>query len=63
MLTHWNYEQAVGADLEVMDRDAKKMRQDGPTVFSAVKHGKGIPEIIEHITHAHHHAMGIEHGH
>lgn len=40
---------AVGADLGVMDRDAKKMRGEGPTIFAAVKHGQGVPEIVEHI--------------
>ena len=54
---------AVGASLDVMDRDAKKMRQQGPTVFAAVKHGEGVADIIDHITHAHAHAMGIEHDH
>ncbi|CAE8634428.1 unnamed protein product, partial [Polarella glacialis] len=37
--------EAVGADLAVMDRDARKMRGDGPTVFAAVKFAKGLPEI------------------
>lgn len=41
--------EAVGADLDVMDRDSKRMRQDGPTIFAAVKHGKGVLEIAEHI--------------
>jgi len=36
----------VGADLAVMDRDAKKMRGEGPTVFAKVKHGGGVDEII-----------------
>lgn len=40
---------AVGADLGVMDRDAKKMRGDGPTVFTAVKHGKGVDEVIRSV--------------
>jgi urease accessory protein len=39
----------VGADLAVMDRDAKKMRGDGPTVFAQVKHGGGVDEIIAYI--------------
>jgi urease accessory protein len=42
----------VGADLAVMDRDAKKMRGTGPTVFAQVTHGVGLPEIIAHITQA-----------
>ena len=36
----------VGADLAVMDRDAKKMRGDGPTVFAQVKHGVGVKVIV-----------------
>ena len=36
----------VGADLGVMDRDAKNMRGAGPTVFAQVKHGVGVDEII-----------------
>mmetsp|Transcript_14191 Transcript_14191/g.43902 ORF Transcript_14191/g.43902 Transcript_14191/m.43902 type:complete len:266 (-) Transcript_14191:53-850(-) len=39
----------VGADLDVMRRDAKAMRGDGPTVFAAVKHGDGLDEIIDEI--------------
>jgi len=39
----------VGADLGVMDRDAKKMRGLGPVVFAQVKHGPGVEEIIAHI--------------
>ncbi|EPY49758.1 urease accessory protein UREG [Schizosaccharomyces cryophilus OY26] len=37
----------VGADLQVMDRDAKKVREDGPTVFAQVKSDKGMDEIVE----------------
>merc|ERR1712190_648859 len=44
---------AVGADLDVMARDAKRMRSDGPTVFAAVKQGKGIDEIIGNVLTAH----------
>lgn len=39
----------VGADLSVMDRDAKKMRGDGPTVFAQVTRGVGVEEIARHI--------------
>ena len=35
----------VGADLGVMDRDARKMRGAGPTVFAQVTHGVGVEEI------------------
>lgn len=53
----------VGADLEVMARDSKRMRGNGPFVFAQVKHGNGVDEIIDHITHAWQHATGIEHSH
>lgn len=53
----------VGADLQVMDRDARLMRGDGPFVFAKVKHGGGVDEIVEHILHARKHAMGIQHTH
>ncbi|HEY5927972.1 MAG TPA: urease accessory protein UreG [Kofleriaceae bacterium] len=39
----------VGADLAVMDRDAKKMRGNGPTVFAQVTRGVGIDQIVEQI--------------
>ena len=39
----------VGADLDVMARDAKRMRGDGPFLFAQVLHGVGLPEIIEHL--------------
>jgi urease accessory protein len=37
---------AVGADLSVMERDAKKMREGGPTVFAVVKDGRGMDHIV-----------------
>jgi len=39
----------VGASLEVMDRDAKKMRGEKPFVFSNLKSGQGLDDIIEFI--------------
>lgn len=54
---------AVGADLTVMERDAKKMRGNGPFVFAQVKNGVGVDEIISHILHAWQHACGVPHGH
>ena len=39
----------VGASLEVMDRDARKMRGERPFVFSNLKTGQGLPEIIRFI--------------
>jgi urease accessory protein len=35
----------VGASLEVMDRDSKLMRGDGPTIFTSVRHGKGVDDV------------------
>jgi urease accessory protein len=52
---------AVGADLGVMERDARKMRGDGPTIFAQVRHGQGVGEIIDHILHAWQHARGLPH--
>jgi urease accessory protein len=46
-----------------MERDTKKMRGDGPFVFAQVKHGVGVDEIIDHITHAWQHATGVAHDH
>lgn len=37
----------VGADLSVMERDAAKMREGGPTVFAVVKNGKGMGAIVD----------------
>ncbi|KAK1929936.1 Urease accessory protein G [Phytophthora citrophthora] len=42
----------VGADLDVMDRDAKLMRGEGPTVFSVINQGKGVQDIIDHMIEA-----------
>jgi urease accessory protein len=39
----------VGADLDVMDRDTKKMRGTKPFVFTNLKTGQGIPTVIEFI--------------
>ncbi|HVC20380.1 MAG TPA: urease accessory protein UreG [Vicinamibacterales bacterium] len=39
----------VGADLDVMARDAKLMRGDRPFVFSNLKSGRGLPAIIDWI--------------
>ncbi|KAF2214666.1 hypothetical protein CERZMDRAFT_82608 [Cercospora zeae-maydis SCOH1-5] len=37
----------VGADLNVMDRDARKIREGGPTIFAQVKNGKGVDQIVD----------------
>ncbi len=39
----------VGASLEVMDRDARKMRGDRPFVFTNLKSGAGLATVIEFI--------------
>jgi urease accessory protein len=52
----------VGADLKVMERDAKKMRGPGPFIFAQVKHGVGLNEIIAQVIHAWQHACEIPHG-
>jgi urease accessory protein len=52
---------AVGADLGVMDRDARKMRGDGPFVFTQVTHGVGVDEVVERMLHAWKHATGVAH--
>lgn len=39
----------VGADLGVMERDAKKMRGERPFVFANVQKGDGVTEILDFI--------------
>ena len=39
----------VGASLEVMQRDADRMREGGPLVFARCNTGHGVDEIIGHI--------------
>ena len=39
----------VGADLSVMDRDAKKMRGEKPFIFSNLKAGTGVTQIVRFI--------------
>ncbi|MFM7190129.1 MAG: urease accessory protein UreG [Microcystaceae cyanobacterium] len=36
----------VGADLTVMDRDARKMRGEKPFIFTNLKTQQGLPEVI-----------------
>ena len=40
----------VGADLEVMDRDAKKMREDRPFIFTDLKTQKGLSDVVTWLT-------------
>jgi urease accessory protein len=39
----------VGASLEVMDTDAKRMRGDRPFVFTNLKSGHGLSTIVDFI--------------
>jgi urease accessory protein len=55
--------QAVGADLEVMERDAQTMRGNGPFLFAQVKNGIGTDPIFEEVLHAWQHAVGSPHAH
>jgi urease accessory protein len=41
----------VGASLEVMDHDAKRMRGERPFIFSNMRTGQGLQEIIRFIEH------------
>ena len=36
----------VGADLEIMARDSKTMRGDRPFIFTNLKTGAGVPDVI-----------------
>jgi urease accessory protein len=51
--------EAVGADLGIMSRDAKKMRNDGPTIFSSVKQGTALPEIVDFIVSRYNQALSL----
>ncbi|MGH2342683.1 urease accessory protein UreG [Segnochrobactraceae bacterium EtOH-i3] len=42
----------VGASLEVMDRDAKKMRRGRPFVFTNVRSGQGVDEVARFVREA-----------
>jgi urease accessory protein len=42
----------VGADLGVMERDAKKMRGDGPFLFTQVNNNLGVDTIVTHVVNA-----------
>lgn len=39
----------VGASLDVMDRDARRMRGTRPFVFAALKSGTSVDDIVDHI--------------
>jgi urease accessory protein len=54
---------AVGADLQVMERDARAMRGSGPFIFAQVKHGVGVDAISGQMLHAWQHALEKPHSH
>jgi urease accessory protein len=39
----------VGADLAVMERDARRMRPDRPFVFTNLRSGQGVDAIVQWI--------------
>lgn len=39
----------VGADLDVMDRDARRMRGEKPFIFTNLKTNKGLSEVIDFV--------------
>ena len=43
---------AVGSNLDIMKRDTELMRGAGPYVFSQVKHGPGMQDIVSHVENA-----------
>lgn len=49
----------VGADLSVMERDARRMRGEGPFVFAQVVNGIGVDEIVTHLLAAHASAVSL----
>jgi urease accessory protein len=55
--------EAVGADLKVMERDARAMRGTGPFLFAQVRHGVGVDEIVHELIHAWQHATDVSHHH
>jgi len=41
--------EAVGADLSIMERDARTMRGDGPFLFARVNADIGVGQIVDHL--------------
>jgi urease accessory protein len=41
----------VGASLEVMDTDTRRMRKDLPYQFTSLRHGEGVEAIVDFIVH------------
>lgn len=44
--------EAVGADLSAMERDSRAMRGEGPFVFTQLRRGEGVDQVIRHVTQA-----------
>ena len=42
----------VGVSLDVMQRDAERMRESRPVVFAALRRGEGVAEICQHLCEA-----------
>ncbi|MFX3634821.1 MAG: urease accessory protein UreG [Candidatus Pristimantibacillus sp.] len=53
----------VGASLEVMEADSKRMRGNRPFVFSNMFGGEGVQEIVDWLEHELAHARGESHTH
>jgi len=49
----------VGADLEVMARDAARMRAGGPTIFAQATKNVGIDQIVAHVVGAREQALRV----
>ena len=39
----------VGASLEVMERDARRMREGRPFLFAALRYGRGVVDVVAHL--------------
>ena len=50
----------VGADLGVMERDAGRMRGDGPFLFTQVTNGIGVQEVVGHLLRSWRQATGTD---
>jgi urease accessory protein len=48
----------VGASLEVMARDARSMRGDGPFIFAQARHGVGVDDVVDRVLAAAREARG-----
>jgi len=50
----------VGASLDIMKRDADKMRDSGPTVFTSVRNNDGVMAVADLIEAAWRHSRGLD---